>query len=75
VTVEIDAGSVALVSASPKGGFATFVQHRGPHRVTVVFKSWSHKSTFVGEMEGGFHHHIEEQSIGEDEKDDRNDDH
>jgi hypothetical protein len=43
--------------------------------VTVVFKSWSHKSMFVGEMEGGFHHHIEEQSIGEDEKDDRNDDH
>lgn len=75
VTVAIDAGSVSLLSASPRGGFTTFVQHRGPHRVTVVFRSWSHKSTFAGEMEGDFHHHIEEESIGRDDENDGDDDH
>ncbi len=73
VTVEVDGDSVTLLSASPKGGFATFVQHRGPHRVTVVFKSSSHKSTFVGEMHGSFHHHIEEESVGKDDDGDEND--
>jgi hypothetical protein len=41
--------------------------------VTVVFKSSSHKSTFVGEMHGSFHHHIEEESVGKDDDGDEND--
>ena len=40
-------------SASPKGGFSTDVEKRGPDEVRVTFESDTHESEFTAKWEGG----------------------
>ncbi len=73
VTVEIGASAAVLAGASPKAGFNMEVEHDGPEKVEVEFKSTDHESKFSGEFKDGrFVPEIEE-SDRDEESDDHDD--
>jgi hypothetical protein len=53
VSVDVGDGTVVLVGASPKAGFAVRVENAGPQRVEVRFENPTHVSHFSGRFSGG----------------------
>lgn len=53
VTIEYGGGQVVLISAVPKAGFDTEVDHDGPVEVDLDFRSEGHRSRFDAEWKNG----------------------
>lgn len=66
--MEVGDNTVRLAGASPKAGFSMDVEHSGPEKVEVEFKSENHESHFSGRFEDGvFVPKIEEEGHDEDD--------